>query len=303
MLCATFRQLEILLAAAEEGGFTTAAKRLNISQAAISRQIQALERKLGAKLFERESGRTAMLTEHGRQLRAQAPGLMANMSAIAAQWQRPTPAAKRVRVASGDIIQGMIFQPRMSEFHKLHPEIQVELVEMPPAVESVERMSKLRIDLAYFTFPQHTTLPGGEVVATLEHGLFISPQHSLAGIWKAGNAETLPLLMYLSGSAAERHLCRMLRTAGIGNYQVAARAQRTETLIQLALEGVGACWTPTHLVEPHVQNGRLVDLDLRPERLCRYKFRRPASERNEHIDAVDGFLTALMIDSPTTACG
>src|SRR3954462_4431814 len=58
------RQLEYFVAVAEEANFTRAAERVHISQSGVSAQIRALERELGAELFDR-SGRVARLTGAG----------------------------------------------------------------------------------------------------------------------------------------------------------------------------------------------------------------------------------------------
>src|SRR5512141_1879208 len=60
-------ELEIFLAAAEEENFSAAARKLHLSQPAISFQIQALEQRLNLQLFQR-SGRRIALTEAGRDL-------------------------------------------------------------------------------------------------------------------------------------------------------------------------------------------------------------------------------------------
>lgn len=60
-------ELEIFLAAAEEENFSAAARRLHLSQPAISFQIQALEQRLNVQLFQR-SGRRISLTQAGRDL-------------------------------------------------------------------------------------------------------------------------------------------------------------------------------------------------------------------------------------------
>jgi DNA-binding transcriptional LysR family regulator len=59
------RQLKYFVAVAEAGGFGTAAERMHVSQPPLTRQIQALERDIGAKLFER-SARGVELTAAGR---------------------------------------------------------------------------------------------------------------------------------------------------------------------------------------------------------------------------------------------
>jgi len=53
----TLRQLEFVVAVAEEGSFTAAAARCHTVQSALSHQIAKLEDQLGARLFERHSRR------------------------------------------------------------------------------------------------------------------------------------------------------------------------------------------------------------------------------------------------------
>lgn len=59
------RQLRYLVLAAESGSFSRAAKRLGIKQSTLSRQLLALEKRLGIEMFERMS-RGAVLTSAGQ---------------------------------------------------------------------------------------------------------------------------------------------------------------------------------------------------------------------------------------------
>jgi DNA-binding transcriptional LysR family regulator len=61
------RHLEHFVAIAQESSFTQAAKRLHLSQSALSISIRALERDLGTRLFERTSHDVA-LSDAGRAL-------------------------------------------------------------------------------------------------------------------------------------------------------------------------------------------------------------------------------------------
>src|SRR5688572_27786723 len=68
------RQLQLFLAAAEEGSITGAAKRMHLTQPALSRQIKALEEELGVELFTRGAHSVTLtpaggvLQEEGRKL-------------------------------------------------------------------------------------------------------------------------------------------------------------------------------------------------------------------------------------------
>lgn len=63
----SLESLEVFIAAAEEENFTRAARRLHMSQPAVSQHIQAIERHFGVKLFER-NGRRVRLSPAGEVL-------------------------------------------------------------------------------------------------------------------------------------------------------------------------------------------------------------------------------------------
>jgi DNA-binding transcriptional LysR family regulator len=71
-------QVEAFVAVVRGGGFTRAASILHLSQPAVSRRLELLERELGAPLFERiRSG--VLLTEAGQTFLPHAEGLLASM--------------------------------------------------------------------------------------------------------------------------------------------------------------------------------------------------------------------------------
>src|SRR5690349_23964022 len=77
------RQLEYLVAVAEEANFTRAAQRVRISQSGVSAQVRQLEREVGAALIDR-SARAARLTDAGA---AALPHARAALAAAAALRQ------------------------------------------------------------------------------------------------------------------------------------------------------------------------------------------------------------------------
>ncbi|RAG87014.1 LysR family transcriptional regulator [Streptacidiphilus pinicola] len=54
------RQLEVVVAVAEEGGFTAAARRLHVVQSAVSGTVRGLEKELGVQLFDRTTHRVVL---------------------------------------------------------------------------------------------------------------------------------------------------------------------------------------------------------------------------------------------------
>src|SRR5262245_7864909 len=74
----TLDQLRTLRAVAETGSFSSAARKLGITQAAVSQAMERLEAQLGLRLFDR-SGRTARLTQHGESIVAGTEGIDAEL--------------------------------------------------------------------------------------------------------------------------------------------------------------------------------------------------------------------------------
>ena len=82
------RQLRYLIAAAEAGSFSRAARVLNIKQATLSRQILEVEKRLGMTLFDRKT-RGATLTPNGENYLRTAQRIVSEFSELNA-WVRAT---------------------------------------------------------------------------------------------------------------------------------------------------------------------------------------------------------------------
>ena len=81
----SLKALRAFEAAARHGSFSEAARELNVTHAAISHQIRALEEELGAALFHR-TGRHVELTERGVSVALSLAPASAQASAI---WSKP----------------------------------------------------------------------------------------------------------------------------------------------------------------------------------------------------------------------
>src|SRR6185369_10223234 len=72
------RQLLAFVTLARRGSFTLTAKEIFLTQSAVSHAIKALERELGARLFDR-LGRRVQLTQAGEQLLVHAERILRDM--------------------------------------------------------------------------------------------------------------------------------------------------------------------------------------------------------------------------------
>lgn len=93
------RQLRYLVLAAESGSFSRAAKRLGIKQSTLSRQLLALEKRLGIEMFERMS-RGAVLTPAGQTYLKTAERVVREFTELNA-WLHDTRKGQSGRLAVG----------------------------------------------------------------------------------------------------------------------------------------------------------------------------------------------------------
>jgi DNA-binding transcriptional LysR family regulator len=121
--------VRIFLAAVRAGSFTAAARALGTDQSTISRRLAALEREIGAALFER-TRRGPVPTEIALRLREDAERVEADMFRMADTVFGGEPKPRgRVRIATIEAIAIHFVAPRvLPRLAKENPEIEVELV-------------------------------------------------------------------------------------------------------------------------------------------------------------------------------
>jgi DNA-binding transcriptional LysR family regulator len=123
------RQLEYLIAVAEEASFTRAAERVHISQSGVSAQVRQLEHELGATLIDRSS-RAARLTDAG------AAALGHARAALAAVADLRQAVHEVSGVIRGRLVVGMVtgctvtgLFDALAAFHLAHPGVAITLAE------------------------------------------------------------------------------------------------------------------------------------------------------------------------------
>ena len=121
-------KLKIFHVVAEAGSFTSATVILNISQSAISRQIQSLEEDLKVKLFERHA-RGLTLTQNGEYVYKTAHEVISKLKEIETSLgdQKNKPTGK-LTITTVRSFGTHWLTPRIQEFMNLNPEIEIELI-------------------------------------------------------------------------------------------------------------------------------------------------------------------------------
>jgi DNA-binding transcriptional LysR family regulator len=187
--------LRLFAAVVEHGGFTKAADALHLSQPAISKSLNELERQLNLTLLDR-GGRSVRLTDAGQALYARARELF-GVERVAEQELREIRGLKRgvLRIGASTTIATYMLPPYLGRFHLRHPgvriraasantrtvlrmllesRVDVALVEGPVSHPQVELHAWLNDELVVIAHPDHQLLLRDDVdVAMLVREQFI----------------------------------------------------------------------------------------------------------------------------------
>lgn len=140
-------ELQVFLAAAETENFSTAARRLHLTQPAVSQHIQALEHRLGTPLFHR-LGRSIRLTEAGHVLTPLARDLLTLSTQIEETVQSlGGQVVGDLRIACSTTSGKYILPHLAARFRALHPRVRIT-VEVTGQRSALEKVSEGRVQLA-----------------------------------------------------------------------------------------------------------------------------------------------------------
>jgi DNA-binding transcriptional LysR family regulator len=140
-----WEKLRLFQQVAEAGSFTEAARRLHMSQPALSRQIAALEDSFGAKLFHRHARGLAM-THEGEQLRAATRDMQDRLEtardAIDASRDRPT---GEIRLTTTVSFGSTWLARQLGDFLDRYPDITISLALSDQDVDLAKREADVAI--------------------------------------------------------------------------------------------------------------------------------------------------------------
>jgi DNA-binding transcriptional LysR family regulator len=290
------RHLQALVAVAEHGTFGAAAGRLGYSQAAVSQQITALERIVGAVLLDRAPGRPPVgLTPAGRALHRHALALLARVhSARADLAALDDGRAGTLRVGTYASVGARILPDVTRRFVAAWPGIEIQLVdgatdnELLPLVESGE------LDVCFALLPVGEG-PFETVEVLRDPYVLVVPRHSmLPDRVRPEDLAGLPLIAFRTC----RHAARVeaqLRARGIEPNTV-FRSDDNGTVQGLAAAGIGHGMIPRLAADPADRRTRIVAIDgIAPRRLgiVRHRDRHATPAVGAYIEMAREFCATL----------
>ena len=143
-----FRELSTFLQVAKLQSFSKAAKVLGYSQAAVTIQIKQLEQELGVHLFDR-IGKQTSLTHQGSVFYDHAASIMRDIAKAKDAVSHPQKLNGHLCIGTIESICASIFPSLLTEYHKLHPEVNISIRTDSPD-QLLEQINGNQLDLVYF---------------------------------------------------------------------------------------------------------------------------------------------------------
>ncbi|MGQ4383943.1 LysR family transcriptional regulator [Streptomyces sp. SAS_270] len=238
------RDLRYFVAVADELHFTRAAERLYVSQPALSKQIRALERQLGAELFHRD--------RHGVELTSAGAELLPHARRVLAAWEEGAAAVERARAAQrSTLVVGMSTSPGRggllpairSRFTSAYPEATVRLKQVSWE-DPTAGLADGAVDVAFVWLPLPDARRYAWTVVAEEPRLVALPDtHPLAAREEVDFADLAdePFLA-LPGSAGPLRDYWLALDARDGRApRIGAEIASTEETYEALVAGLGVC--------------------------------------------------------------
>lgn len=246
------------VAVCEAQSLTAAAHRLGLSPSVISRQIAALEGRLGVRLFHRTT-RQISLTDAGARYLERTRRILADLEETeqAAQSDRTEPAGK-LSVTAPLIFGRLHVAPLLAHFVERHPKVSVELILSDRFVNLVEEGHDLAIRIGHLPDSQLIARRFGET----RRALVASPSYlARAGVPQhPGDLARHDTIAFMPGTPPiDWHFSQERADLKVS---LAPRfvTNSGDTAIALAFNGAGIARVLYYQVRDAIRDGRLVEV-------------------------------------------
>jgi DNA-binding transcriptional LysR family regulator len=258
--------LEAFIAVAELGSFSLAAKRLHLSQPAVTARVQKLEASLGTKLLHRTT-RTVEVTDVGRRLASHAIEALRNLRVLIGDIARESSTARqRIVLAATPMIAAMLLPKAIRGYVERHPDVQVTVLDLrhSAALDSLERgESDIGVMALDDPQPKFRFLPLTEE----ELVLVVPPAHPLAAVASVTLQELAPypVMMLEQYATLQAKVAEAYARQGL-RFRPAVKAGNLPTLLGMLDAGNGITLLPRSMAQHNATVPRsvvpILDTDL-----------------------------------------
>ncbi|HEV7943668.1 MAG TPA: LysR substrate-binding domain-containing protein [Solirubrobacteraceae bacterium] len=256
------KRLAYFLAIVDEGGLTKAAGAQHIAQPSLSQSLGALERELGARLFDR-AGRGLRLTAAGHALIGPARQALRSMHEVRnAVGEVSALLAGTLEIAALPTLAVDPLADLVGRFRVKHPGVAVSMREAESAagMSALVRDGGCELGLTHLPLPQQglTTVELGlqELLFVLPASIDLGSAYSSKAISPAALAK-IPLIVSPPGTSTRMLLDQAMEAAGVVP-NVAVETDAREAIVPLVLAGAGGALLPAPLALEAERRGALV---------------------------------------------
>ncbi|WP_435140944.1 LysR family transcriptional regulator [Pseudopelagicola sp. nBUS_19] len=257
----TFDQIQTFLWVARLGGFRKAAKRMHLSQPAVSTRISNLEQELRVSLFERGPG-DLVLTKHGTLLLSYAEQMLFVEEEIKQRVANPAETEGLFRVGASETIAQSWLPEFLKAFSEKYPRVNVDLT-VDISLNLRASLLKRRLDLVFLMGPvSEFTVENVDL-----------PPFDLHWYRSASNPQTdlseIPVISYSSQTRPYRELMSELSRRIGPKHRVFASASLSASLKMIAA-GIAVGPYPRALASDFLASGQIIEFDagFRPKPLA-----------------------------------
>ena len=251
-------EMAAFVRAVETGGFSVAARNMGLTPSAVSKLVTRLEDRLGARLLHRTT-RRLQLTAEGEAFYARARPILVAMDEAEAEVSEAGASARGLlRLHCGSAFGMHQLAPGIPRFQKRHPEVEIDITISDQPLGAMEE----RVDLAIRIGPLDESSMVARRICNLERVICASPAYLL----QRGTPRTPDDLqqhncLWITSLPALRRwpfdTDDGIRVVNVGGNVVANNA---ETVLQLAVAGVGITRLTDVVVSDAIRSGALVPI-------------------------------------------
>ena len=263
------RQLRYFVAVAEEANISRAAKKIFLTQPALSRQIKALEHEIGQCLLERQA-HSIRLTPVGETLLREARELLQHASQVLERVRTAGPGV-RLRVGYAPSLASGMLSVAVENFTQAHPNTHVELFDLSTS-EMLAGLESEKLDVALCVGQQRQTrgLQWTPLVRA-PWRLAVNRNHPLARRSQVTPLQVAgePLLVYSQRDYPEYW---DMITGWLRDHRqqprIAGEHSGAENLMAAVESGLGVAIVTTQMARLFPKRVQLITLSSAPEPVC-----------------------------------
>jgi DNA-binding transcriptional LysR family regulator len=256
------RNLETLLWVVRLGSISAAAEQLHLSQPAITRRIQELERDLQARLFERRGVGVAP-TAIAQALVQNAERVLAEIAAMRSTASDRTTVRGKLRIGIAELIGLTWFDRLLARIEDEYPELTTE-IDVDLSSSLVDRVLRRELDVAFFPGSAPAESICQTKIGSCEHRWVAKADivHGNGDVSPHDLAE-MPIIVLPKGAAAHNIVMHWFMQAGVRPTRVRT-CNSLSVNTSLVRKGLGISAMPVDLISDELASGELIALRERP---------------------------------------